>query len=291
MSGGVIQILLYNIRVMLVDGNNFISHFLKNKKPFAAGKIGVTELNLLYCYENLKNGGQLLPHLKHEVENIAGLYPYNETTVTTFAEMFLSLLPNIDLIPVWNRVIPTFEKHILDTYCKNSYRTTLAQLEPYFDDKPWTNYLQGKKVLVFSPFANSIERNYKHLDKIWNKKITNNFELEVVKYPFAIPISTKSSHVTSDSIYKKYLDILHEKVFDVGIFGTGYTSLMYTLECKKMGRAGIHLGGSTQILFGIKGQRWKEIDRFKQIFNQYWTDPTEEERPSKLTLVEGGCYW
>jgi hypothetical protein len=276
---------------MLVDGNNFISHYLKTSKPLAAGKIGVTELNLLYCYYALKRGEQLQPHMRHEGENNAGLYPCTEQTVIYFAETLLSLLPNIDLIPIWNKVIPHFEKHIFETYCPQARNTALEQLEPYFDDKPWTRYLEGKKVLVFSPFANSIERNYKHLDKIWNKKITNNFELEVVKYPFAIPISTKSSHATSDSIYKNYLDILHEKVFDVGIFGTGYTSLLYTLECKKMGRAGIHLGGSTQILFGIKGQRWKEIDRFKQIFNQYWTDPTEEERPQRLSLVEGGCYW
>jgi hypothetical protein len=276
---------------MLVDGNNFISHFLKNKKPFAAGKIGVTELNLLYCYENLKNGGQLLPHLKHEVENIAGLYPYNETTVTTFAEMFLSLLPNIDLIPVWNRVIPQFEKHILDTYCAASYKTTLEQLEPYFDGKPWTRYLEGKKVLVFSPFADSIEQNYIHLDKIWNGKITANFTLETVKYPFALPISGQTGTCTAADIYHKYLNTLHEKTFDVGIFGTGHTSLLYTLECKKMGKAGIHLGGSTQILFGIKGQRWKEIERFNRIFNEFWTEPTDKERPKKLTLVEGGCYW
>ena len=78
---------------MLVDGNNFISHYLKNNIPLAAGKIGVTELNLLYCYYNLKNNGQLLPHLQHEVENIAGLYPYTEETTKKFAETFLSLLP------------------------------------------------------------------------------------------------------------------------------------------------------------------------------------------------------
>jgi hypothetical protein len=276
---------------MLVDGNNFISHYLKTDKPLAAGKIGVTELNLLYCYDNLKRGGQLLPHLKHEVENIAGLYPYNEKTVIEFAERYLSLLPNIDLIPIWNRVIPHFEQYILDTYCPNSYKTTLEQLEPYFDENPWTRHLEGKKVIVFSPFADSITRNFNNLDKIWNNKITNNFELEAIKYPFALPISSTSTETASDDVYKKYLDILHEKTFDIGIFGTGYTSLLYTLECKKMGRSGIHLGGSTQILFGIKGQRWKEIERFNQIFNEYWTEPTADERPQKLNLVEGGCYW
>jgi hypothetical protein len=276
---------------MLVDGNNFISHFLKNGTSFAAGKIGITELNLLYCYCGLKNGNSLIPHLKHEVEDIAGLYPYNEKTVIDFAEKFLSLLPSIDLIPVWNNVIPQFEKYIFDTYCPKSYKTKIELLEPFFEDKPWSDYLKDKKVLVFSPFADSINKNYNNFDKIWNGKIKNNFELKVYKHPFALTISDNKQYTSSNDVYNEYLDILHKEDFDVGIFGTGYTSLLYTLESKKMGKSGIHLGGSTQILFGIKGNRWKQMERFVNIFNEYWTEPTQEERPPKYQIVEGGGYW
>ena len=35
-----------------IDGNNFLRHHLKNNKPFAAGKIGGTELKLLATYIN-----------------------------------------------------------------------------------------------------------------------------------------------------------------------------------------------------------------------------------------------
>lgn len=276
---------------MIVDGNNFISHYLKNNKPFAAGKIGITELNILYCFYQLKNNLSLIPHLKHEVEDIAGLYPYTEQNVINFAEKLLSLLPNIDLIPVWNKVIPQFEMYILDNFCKNSYRTTLEQLEPYFDNNPWTKYLENKKVLVFSPFADSIDKNFNNLEKIWSGKIKNNFELKTYKYPFALKITNENIYCNSNEIYKHYLNILENETFDVGIFGTGYTSLLFTLRCKQLGKAGIHLGGSTQILFGIKGRRWKEIDRFKNVFNDYWTEPLEHEKPLKLNTVEGGCYW
>lgn len=277
---------------MLIDGNNFISHHLKKNIPFAAGKIGVTELNLLYCYYNIQKGGDLIPHLKHESENIAGLYPYTKETVVQFAEKFLSLLPNIDLIPIWNRVIPQFEDYIFKKYTPNSHKTSLEQLEPYFSDKPWTRFLEGKTVLVFSPFADSIKENYLNLNKIWSGKITNNFELKAYTYPFAIPISEKNSiYKNSNEVFEKYLNILKNETFDVAIFGTGYTSLLYTLEAKLMNKCAIHLGGSTQILFGIKGQRWKEIPRFMSIFNNHWTEPKEYERPEKLNLVEEGCYW
>ena len=276
---------------MIVDGNNVISHFLKNNLPLCAGKIGVTELNLLYCHHNLVNAAKFLPHLQHEAEDIAGLFPYNKDTTIAFAEDMLSRLVTLDLIPKWNRVHPMFEKFIFDSYCKNAYITDLQHLEPYFFDKPWTDQLEGKTVLVISPFAESIERNYKNLDKIWNGKIKSNFTLKVLKYPFALKISPNSNFTTSDEVYRYYLNALQQEKFDVCITGTGYTSLLLAAEAKKMGKVGIHLGGSTQILFGIKGQRWREIKEFQPFFNEYWTDPLVSEKPEKRNLVEGACYW
>jgi hypothetical protein len=276
---------------MIVDGNNVISHFLKQNLPFCAGKIGVTELNLLYCHHNIVNASRFLPHLQHEVEDIAGLFPYNKETTTAFAEDMLSRLVTLDLIPKWNKVNPIFEKHILDNYCKNVYITELQHLEPYFFDKPWTDQLEGKTVLVISPFTESIERNYKNLDKIWNGKIKPNFKLTTLKYPFALKISPNDKFKYSDEVYKHYLKALQQEKFDVCITGTGYTSLLLAAEAKKMGKAGIHLGGSTQILFGIKGQRWREIKEFQPFFNEHWTDPLDSEKPEKRNLVEGACYW
>ena len=276
---------------MIVDGNNFISHYLKNGKPLCAGKIGVTELNLLYCEHNLQNAARFLPHLQHEVEDIAGLFPYNKDTTVQFGKDMKDALKEVDLIPKWNKVNPVFEKYVFDEYCKNARITELQHLEPYFFDKPWTNYLEGKKVLVFSPFADSIQNNFNNLDKIWGGRIKPNFKLKTIKYPFALKIQPSPMYSTSDEVYKKYLNILHDQDFDIGLFGTGYTSLLFTAEAKRMGKAGIHLGGSTQILFGVKGQRWREIKEFQPFFNEYWTDPLPSELPEKRNMVEGGCYW
>jgi hypothetical protein len=271
---------------ILVDGNNFISHKLKNNIPFVAGKIGVTELNILYT-----SRGDLPEYLRHEVEDIAGLYPYNKDAVNIFVENMVEALRLVDLIPKWNRVIPQFEDYIFTQYCGNAYKTLLHHLEPYLFDRPWTQHLENKKILVFSPFADSITRNYQNFDKIWNGKITANFKLKTYKYPFALKISPDSEYATSNDVYEKYLNILRNEDFDVGIFGTGYTSLLFAAECKRLGKSGIHLGGPTQILFGIKGNRWKEMINFQELFNSNWTEPQDDEKPEKYNIVEGGCYW
>jgi hypothetical protein len=277
--------------MMLVEGNNFISHYLKLGKPLCAGKIGVTELNLMYCAHTIENANRFQPQLQHEVEDIAGLYPYTVATTLTFNDYFKHALKQVDLIPQWNKVNPMFEKFVFEEYCPEARLTRLQDLEPYFFEKPWTNYLEGKKVLVFSPFAESIENNYKNLDKIWNNRIISNFRLKTVKYPFALKIAPNPKYKSSFDIYEEYLEILRNEEFDVGIFGTGFTSLLFAAECKRLGKTGIHLGGSTQILFGVKGQRWLDIPEFAPFFNDYWTTPLDSEKPEKRQIVEGGCYW
>lgn len=271
---------------MIVEGNNYIAHHIKNNISILAGKIGVTELNLLNPMVPSK-------YITNEVEDIAGLYPLTEETREKFKQDMYAALDCVDLIPRWNRVHPAFETEVFKKYCKNAKITHLQHLEPYFFEKPWTDYLAGKKVLVVSPFTESIEKNYPNLDKIWNGKIKPTFELKTLKYPFALKINPKAQLMwsTSDHIYREYIKLIQNVDFDVCITGTGYTSLLLAAVAKKMGKIGIHLGGATQILFGIKGQRWREIKEFQPLFNEHWTDPLDIEKPDKRSLVEGGCYW
>lgn len=274
---------------MIIDGNNFISHHLKHNKSFCAGKIGGNELQLLFCYLHKINpwGEQFIK----EVEDVAGLYPFNNTALDWFGDMFLNNIKNVDLMPAWNKVIADFESFIFKQFCPNTYITKLQHLEPYFFDDPWTNYLENKTVLVISPFADSIASNYNNLAHIWNNKIKPNFKLKTINYPTSIPITENAIYNSSLEIYNKFIDLMHNTEFDVGIFGTGHTGLLFAIEAKKMGKSGIHLGGPTQVLFGIKGNRWEENINFKQFFNEYWTKPLAHETPKHINRVEGACYW
>ena len=54
---------------------------------------------------------------------------------------------------------------------------------------------------------------------------------------------------------------------------------------------GIHMGGATQILFGIRGSRWDRMPFFQQLYNEYWIRPLAQETPANFKKVERGCYW
>ena len=77
------------------------------------------------------------------------------------------------------------------------------------------------------------------------------------------------------------------KVFDIAIIGCGAYGMPLAAYCKQIGKKAVHLGGATQLLFGIKGKRWDNYS----LYNDYWVRPLESETPRNAGKIESGCYW
>lgn len=276
---------------MLVDGNNFIAHHLKNNKLFTAGKIGLTELKLLFAYYfNNKTPDQ--DSFQEGLIN-SGIFPLTQETFLYFCEEYIESIKSLDLAPQWCGILKDFQKILYDRLNPKCYDTRLGDLEPYYFDKPWSDHLKDKNILVISPFAKSIELQFSKLPKIWSNKILNNFNLQTLKFPLSQGLCEKSNGYKS---YKDCLKLFKEKIsqknFDFCILGVGAYSLPLCAFIKQqMNKPSLHLGGATQVLFGIKGNRWEGIDRVKNFFNEHWINPSGDEVPPKYKLMEGGCYW
>jgi hypothetical protein len=84
--------------------------------------------------------------------------------------------------------------------------------------------------------------------------------------------------------------------FDIALIGAGAYGLPLAACVKQLGKKAIHMGGVTQILFGIIGRRWERpipggyppLNRF---FNDNWTRPLPQETPSGFEGIDGGAYW
>ena len=66
--------------------------------------------------------------------------------------------------------------------------------------------------------------------------------------------------------------------FDVALIGAGAYGLFLATECKRLGKVGIHIGGATQLLFGILGKRWTDpsspdSSSVLPFINEHWTGP------------------
>jgi hypothetical protein len=83
-----------------------------------------------------------------------------------------------------------------------------------------------------------------------------------------------------------------EKInFDVAIIGAGAYGFPLAAFVKRLGRKAVHLGGATQLMFGIMGKRWEKDPTLKPYVNENWTRPLPAETPPSAHKVEDGCYW
>lgn len=273
---------------MLVDGNNYIRHCIKENKLFAAGKIGVTELKIIEPYSR----GEAAPYeaLLEGFVN-SGIFPISRDVGIYFNQVYTESIKSLDIAPEWCG-IPQLRKYE-EVLLKDSYTIRMRDLEPYYYDKPWTDSLEGKDVLVISPFAKTIEQQFKKLDSIWSGKIKNNFNLKTYKFEHSTGIAGNN---TQDETYKDRLERsindIKDFKFDLAIIGAGAYALPLCSYIKNtMKKSAIHLGGATQILFGIKGHRWDTHDVISGFYNEHWVRPSKDETPDKAKINEEGCYW
>lgn len=270
------------------EGNEHLIKLLSTQRPCAAARFGLTEMSVIASREAQKLG-------KHEKDNdenlcaLSGFFPNKSNLIDQFSEMIIKSVGEIDLLGIWyNRA----EEFVVDKYMKSTTVTGIAAIEPYIFSNPWSYCLRNKKVLVIHPFAESIRQQYAVHEKLFdNKKVLPDFELKVIK-----AVQTLVS--TVDYRFKDWFDALQymkeemEKTeFDVAIIGCGAYGMPLAIHAKHMGKQAVHMGGATQILFGIKGHRWDENKTISNLYNEYWIRPNQNETIKHQEKVEGGCYW
>lgn len=84
--------------------------------------------------------------------------------------------------------------------------------------------------------------------------------------------------------------------FDVALIGAGAYGMPLAAHVKKLGKKAVHMGGVTQILFGIIGRRWEKpipggYPPLTRFVNDHWTRPLPEETPLSFRSVSSGDYW
>lgn len=280
-----------------VDGNKIITDAIRAAKPFASGKMGSIEANALAFYLKNRNGAAMAKssydsHIRKTLFENAGVFPTSEDAFDDFCHVYYSSVADTDALVSWNvagevDVLRSLPRKIL---------IRIKDLEPYYlsgmtDVVPWSAALEGLRVVVVSPFASSIEKQYARRTKLWDDvRILPDFDLRTVRAPLSAALVPPTSKDWTDA-----LNLMKHQVdqhnYDVLLVGAGAYSLPLGAYAKSKGKIGLHLGGALQILFGITGKRWEENAEVARFIKPSWVRPSLEETPQKATLVEGGCYW
>jgi hypothetical protein len=225
------------------------------------------------------------------MSNPAGFFPLDDKSLDAFAEMYLEHIPQVDLMGVW---FNQYEDVICNTYCPDAELVDLDCLEPFRFSAPWSALLAGQKVLVVHPFVESIRKQYTEKRRLLfpSPDVLPDFDLKTIKSVQSIA-GAKVEFATWFDAYRSMCDQIAKVKFDYCLIGAGAYGLPLASFVKQMGKRAIHLGGVTQILFGIKGKRWEReyAHTTAKLFNEHWVRPLPSETPPNKSEIERGCYW
>lgn len=293
--------------------NQYIYNLLVSDAPIMISRFGSVEIGIIMNYLSVHNKSSLIKRCYDYVTdnvglpwwdklflksmcNNAGIFPESIDILERFSKRYLEDIPEIDLLGSFNsteRFMP-LRSNIINVH--------LECLYPFWVNRPWTMALKDKKVLVVHPFAETIKSQAARRDLLFkDKNVFPSYELKTLK-----AVQSNAGNIVP---YKDWFEALKwmeneiEKVdFDICILGCGAYGLPLAAYVKRMGKKAIHLGGGSQLLFGIKGKRWdndnyhwKDFPKlntsYSTLYNEYWVRPSLKETPKAAKNVEGACYW
>jgi hypothetical protein len=279
----------------IVDAGPLLESAILGGIPYAAGKMGSTEAagakTFLARKKARAKGGRIPayePYIFYTLYVNSGVFPQNNEMYDRFYPIYLDAVASCDALVTWD---VAGEVEVFRAYCSHTAILSLPTLEPYFSSCVWTRALKGKRVLVISPFVESIQKQYPKHKELWDiPDLLPDFELLTLRAPLSAGLvpSDHADWVLSLDTLKGQMDAV---AYDVALIGAGAFSLPLAAHAKKRGKVGIHLGGNLQFLFGIYGKRWESIDSFRALIKPNWTRPESDEKPKNAQINEGGCYW
>lgn len=286
--------------------SSHIREKLLSPEPCMLSRFGAVEIGCVVNYLGIYHQKRkIIKYIKGEafpwwweeetmypMRNNAGFFSATPELLKRFSEMMIEDMPLIDILASWR-----FEEEYFSKELQNAYKIDFEPYNPFWSDVPWTAALENKKVLVVHPFAETIQKQYLRKELIHkDPRVLPTFDLQTIK-----AIQTIGNQ--GDGRFETWFDALEfmkneiDKMdYDVCLLGCGAYGMPLAAHVKRSGKKAVHLGGSLQLLFGIRGARWENSNynatyNYESLMNEFWVKPSATETPSKAQQVEEGCYW
>jgi len=275
--------------------NERIAQLLADDEPMMAARLGSVELSCLRYYLEKRRSGKrpYSARVRSSMATPAGFFPVTDENLDRFAELFLADLAQADLMGVW---FNQYEDRVCNGFCPDAELVDFDCLEPFRFARPWSAGLAGRRVLVLHPFAESIARQYREKRQLLfpNPEVLPEFELTTIKAVQSI-VGSHPDYPSWFAALEAMCQEIARVEFDILIVGAGAYGLPLAAFAKRLGKKAFHLGGVTQILFGIKGKRWETdpayLNSTARLFNEHWVRPLDTETPANKHKLEQGGYW
>ena len=297
------------------EGGRMIFNLLSEDKPCMIARYGANELNCILNYLEIKNENHSLlknikgeshdwwwnEGLKRNMYNNAGFFPVTDDNLAKFSEMMLEDSKIVDLLAIF----PPIRRDVIKMkpYAPNGVSYfPMASYDSFLQKNPWTKILKGKRVLIVHPFAELIKSQYsKRLLLFENQEVLPNFQLITLKAVQSFGGVTEQGYSSWFEGLEWMKTEIEKQDFDIALIGCGAYGFPLAAHVKRIGHKAVHMGGSLQLLFGIKGKRWEnpmygtkyglpEGSYSNILNNPVWVRP-DQYRTNESNKVEDACYW
>lgn len=277
---------------------------ITDKKGCLIGRFGTIECETLYCLS--MQPGAVNEHQRSVLERNAGVFPSDPASVRMWAERTRQAFQIADVLATgWYAPMVKMEKELLERWdCRGVKHISLRALEPYYvqeRENRWTSLLAGQRVCVVSSFAETIASQVqKGEDLVW-PGAGGSLWAPDVKWSFVrtgyapvLACGRAGWEDSPESWQQAVTGVINEVEAtgaDIVLIGCGGLGMVLGGLLKKRGKICVVMGGAIQVLFGVKGERWRTHSTISQFWNAAWVWPSEDETPAAATEVEGTCYW
>ena len=267
-----------------------LCRLLDDHEPFFFARCGAIELSTISDYLEITNGtlNTYTPFVLEAIKTNAGVFPTDAAFIDRFCSFYISCLGNITDFAVWMK--KPWQQFFVHHFSKPS--SVFDGKVTYCFNYEYIKHLTNRKVLVVSPFANSIRKQFERRKEFHiNDDLNLDFELLCYK-----SVLSQGDENPPQKDWFEALDSMFSEImridFDVallscGAYGLPLGSLLYAAKGGQI----LHLGSSVPVLFGIKSVAYEKIDSAKRRMNANWIYPSPDETPLGFEKIEGGCYW
>lgn len=267
--------------------NEILKSMITSDMPFMAVRFGAVELSCINNYEKILLGFKkgYKEAVKYSIKNNAGVFPVDDESLTKYVKEATEAFNNASILGISGIHM---EDYFYQNLCLDAKIIQYEAFEPLRGD--WIQALKGKKVLVISPFAEDIEKQYQIIDKLYPKGVIPSFHLKTFQCVQTIGEEKDKRFKDWSEALSFMKNEISKMDFDVALVGAGaYGSPLCSYIYKSLGKQAIQTGGATATMFGIMGKRWENRPHVAQYVNEYWIRPSH--KPKGYEKVEKGCYW
>ena len=296
----------YNLQYENDRLHDYVAGKLLEGVPFIIPRIAGVENNVALASVMIGQGAasessfwhDTAPKLCQIMKNNAGVRLDSMLDIHSYANMYLQAFHRCDMYfdwEPWGNVYPIIrDSHEFVTNNFTHERIWSLALDVFHNvhRRPWTWSLRGKRLLIVSTFADSIEEKVPVLPEIYGVDL-----FPECTFTFLKPPQTQGKNPSRP--FKEELGLFGSRIadvkdkFDVALVACGGYGNPLMGMLHDMGVSAIYIGGVLQMYFGVYGARWlrERPDIMRLYLNKHWSRPKSEEKPRGHEQVEGNCYW